>query len=437
MTTLATDTKPKRDDGQRRRGRGSGEGTIYKRIDARRRKDGTVVEVERWLAMVDLGVQSGKRKRQVLYGTTRTEVAQKLTKVLRDRDRGLEPIAEPARTTLKDWLEHWLEDVVKRSKRPNTYLNYEQSVRVHILPRLGSKRLSALRRRDIDTWITDRERSGLGARTIHRLWAVLHSALEHAVRTDRLAINPASRPTLPRVERDEPRTLSRDQVRTLIAALANEHDAALYALELTTGLRQGELLGLRWARDETGPGVDLERSEVRVTEQMQHGELAPLKRGASRRVLRLRPWLVALLVDHQDRQAELRLLAAQRWQEHGLVFPSRVGTPRRAGNAWLSWKRLLKRAGLPDYKFHELRHTAASMALSEGASLFHVSRMLGHSSIAITGDTYGHWTDEGREDVAARLERAIFGAQNGLATTLATTAAARALPEGDSKLEIA
>ncbi len=342
MTTLATDTKPKRDDGQRRRGRGSGEGTIYKRIDARRRKDGTVVEVERWLAMVDLGVQSGKRKRQVLYGTTRTEVAQKLTKVLRDRDRGLEPIAEPARTTLKDWLEHWLEDVVKRSKRPNTYLNYEQSVRVHILPRLGSKRLSALRRRDIDTWITDRERSGLGARTIHRLWAVLHSALEHAV--------------------------SRDQVRTLIAALANEHDAALYALELTTGLRQGELLGLRWARDETRPGVDLERSEVRVTEQMQHGELAPLKRGASRRVLRLRPWLVALLVDHQDRQAELRLLAAQRWQEQGLVFPSRVGTPRRAGNAWLSWKRLLKRAGLPDYKFHELRHTAASLALSEGAT---------------------------------------------------------------------
>src|SRR5438132_11312052 len=83
-----------------------------------------------------------------------------------------------------------------------------------------------------------------------------------------------------------------------------------------------------------------------------------------------------------------------------------VGTPRKGSNLWLSWKRLLKRLGLPDFKFHELRHTSASLTLSEGASLFHVSRMLGHSSIAITADTYGHWTDEGREDVALRLERA-------------------------------
>jgi len=86
-----------------------------------------------------------------------------------------------------------------------------------------------------------------------------------------------------------------------------------------------------------------------------------------------------------------------------------VGTPRKGSNLWLSWKRLLKRMGLPDYKLHELRHTAASLELPEGASLFHVSRTLGHSSIAITADTDGHWTDERREDVALRLERALFG----------------------------
>jgi integrase len=167
---------------------------------------------------------------------------------------------------------------------------------------------------------------------------------------------------------------------------------------------------LRWATDEKAPGVDLQNGEVRVTEQLQHGHLVPLNRGASRRTLRLRPWMIAVIQDHLDQLTQLQLEAGQRWHEHGLVFPSRVGTPRRPGNVWLSWKRLLSRAGLPDYKFHDLRHTAASLALAEGASLFHVSRLLGHSSISITADTYGHWTDEGREDVARRLENALVGA---------------------------
>ena len=266
------------------------------------------------------------------------------------------------------------------------------------------------------------------------------------MRTGRITLNPASRPSLPRVEKQEPRTLTRDHVRRLIAALADEHDRALYALELTTGMREGEILGLRWADDETGPGLDLARAEVRVLEQLQHGELAPLKRGASRRVLHLRPWVVDLLRDYRDNElVQRRITAAQHWREHGLAFPSRVGTPRKGSNLWLSWKRLLKRAGLPDYKFHELRHTAASLALAEGASLFHVSRMPGHSSISITADTYGHWTDEGRHDVAARLERALLGetpetplvvtTPAALATTMATNGAERALPEADSEIE--
>jgi integrase len=144
-------------------------------------------------------------------------------------------------------------------------------------------------------------------------------------------------------------------------------------------------------------------------------------------MISVRPWVVEMLRAPQDRQVEVQLLAAQRWQDRGLVFPTRVGTPRSAGNMWLSWKRLLKRARLPDYKFHELRHTAASLALSEGASLFHVSRMLGHGSISITADTYGHWTDEGREDVAARLERALgFDLSAPVATTGLKRASRRA-----------
>ena len=133
------------------------------------------------------------------------------------------------------------------------------------------------------------------------------------------------------------------RVRKLLESPAGEPDAAVYALELTTGLREGEILGLRCAQDETAPGVDLKRAEMRVAEQLQPGELVPLKRGASRRVLRLRPWVLDVLRQHRARQLEQRLKAAQHWREHGLVFPSPVGTPRKGSNLWLSWKRLLKR----------------------------------------------------------------------------------------------
>jgi hypothetical protein len=131
----------------------------------------------------------------------------------------------------------------------------------------------------------------------------------------------------------------------------------------------------------------------------------------------------------------------------GHRWPKSGTTPATDGyiaTARDSWKRLLKRAGLPDYKFHELRHATASLALAEGASLFHVSRMLGHSSISITADTYGHWTDEGRQDVAARLERALLGdlestlavtSPGALATTMATNGTAKRLLTADSEIE--
>jgi integrase len=188
-----------------------------------------VVETTRWCALVDLGFQGGKRSRKILYGRTREEVAGKLTTTLADRSRGIEPSVDPARLTVGEWLAIWLHDVIRRARRPNTYTLYEETVRRHIAPILGRKRLTSLRRKDIDAWIRDRERTDLAPRTIHRLWAVLHSALEHAVRTDRLAVNPASRPSLPRVEKQEPRTLSRDQVRRLLVALAEEPDRALRA----------------------------------------------------------------------------------------------------------------------------------------------------------------------------------------------------------------
>jgi hypothetical protein len=145
-------SKPERTDSIKARGRGPGEGTIYKRVDRRTKSDGTVVEVTRCCALVDLGFQSGRRVRKIVYGHTRGEVADRLATVLANRSRGLEPIVDRAHTTLADWLQLWLADVVKRERRPNTYTLYEETARLHIVPILGRKRLTTLRRKDVEAW---------------------------------------------------------------------------------------------------------------------------------------------------------------------------------------------------------------------------------------------------------------------------------------------
>jgi integrase len=184
-------------------------------------------------------------------------------------------------------------------------------------------------------------------------------------------------------------------------------DHALYAVALGLGLREGELLGLRWAGSINDPGIDLEHGEVRVYQQLQFGRLVQLKRSWHRRVLPLSPWLVTVLERHATLLAVERQLAGQKWREHGLVFASQVGTPRKAGNLWLSWKRLQKRLGLGEHTFHDLRHTFATLALHAGVPLWKVSKLLGHRDITITLRVYGHLTPEGREDVAGRMEEAL------------------------------
>ena len=159
---------------------------------------------------------------------------------------------------------------------------------------------------------------------------------------------------------------------------------------------------------------------MRVYQQLQFGRLVQLKRSWHRRVLPLSPWLVAVLERHRTLLETERQLAGQKWREHGLVFPSQVGTPRKAGNLWLSWKRLQKRLGLGEgtprdasgsrgspHTFHDLRHTFATLALHAGVPLWKVSKLLGHRDISITLRVYGHLTPEGREDVAGRMEEVL------------------------------
>lgn len=229
------------------------------------------------------------------------------------------------------------------------------------------------------------------------------------------------------VDEEEVRPLSQAEARRILAAADGSVHHALYAMALSLGLRLGELTGLRW-RD-----VDLGRRLVHVRSQLQRGEIAPFKRTWHRRTLMLSSWLVQVLEEHARLLSEMRQLAGQKWQEHELVFPSEVGTPQRAANVWLSFQRLLRRAGLPPMKFHNLRHTAASLALQADVPMWKVSKMLGHRDITTTYRIYSHLTPEGREDVAERMEHVLRPAQTGVQTGVEALARAEQRPILSSK----
>lgn len=346
-------------------------------------------------------------RRRSYYGQTAQTARRAAQRALVTFDDGLD--IDAGRITLETWLARWLEQHVRLKRRPNTYRLYEQSVRVHIAPSLGSVRLDRLRPQHVEKLLHDLVEKGLASRTIGRVQAVLGSAIQHAVRQQVLSRNVAWLVEALPIDREEVGHLHKDEIKQLLAAADTEPGGALYVLVLALGLRQGEALGLRWydaAQAELG-GVDLESGLVYVRRQLQRGQLVPLKRDRSRRVLELSPWLIEILDRHVDYQRTQRQLAGGRWQEHGLLFCTRWGTPLRAANAHRAWKRLLRRHGLVDMKFHELRHTAAALMLESGIDLFRVSRTLGHTSIRTTADVYGHLTDDGRRDVAVRMAKAL------------------------------
>lgn len=357
----------------------------------------------RWVVTLQL---DGKRRS--FYGPTAAAARAAASTAIGEYQAGVS--LDAARMTLSEWLDRWLEQHVRLKRRPNTYRSYEQSVRVHIAPAIGRVRLARLHPQHIEVLLHAMVAKGLGPRTIGRVQSVLGSALQHAVRQQVLARNVAWMVEPVPARRDEVEHLRRDQIRRVLGSALGEPNGALYVVVLALGLRQGEALGLRWY-DPQHPGlggVDLEAGLVHVRVQLQRGQLVDLKRPRSRRVLELSPWLVDVLQRHAGHLRELRQLAGGKWQEHGLVFPSRVGTPQRAANAHLAWKRWLRRHGLDDIKFHALRHTAATLMIEARIDLFKVSRTLGHTSIRTTADIYGHLTDEGRHEVAERMHAALL-----------------------------
>lgn len=374
--------------------RGNGEGAVYKRGDGR------------WVAAVDLGWHDGKRKRKVVYGATRREVSEKLKVLARDAQRGALVLDD--RRPLGDFLDVWLSDVVKPSVRDRTYLAYEEKVRVHVKPALARVPLNKLTTVHVQRMLAAKTASGLSNRTVEFIWQVLSRALNVAVRWNLVARNVAALASPPRPRHDEVQPFSIDQLRAILAAAADDRFEAAFVLAVTCGLRRGEILGLKWSDIELDdqPSLRVRRVLQRVGRELATGDP---KSSKSRRTIALSKLAVSSLRRHRARQAEARLAVGAAWREEDWVFTVADGGPVDPRNLLRAWHGVLARAALPKRPLHHARHGAASLMLSEGLPLKLVQETLGHSTMRLTADLYGHLMPGDAARVADALDRA-FGA---------------------------
>jgi integrase len=383
------------------RRRASGEDSIY--------RDG-----DRWRGAVSLGYgEHGNRVRKKVSGRTRAEVIEKLRNLRRQVDSGVVP---DDRLTVQAFLDRWLTVNLPGTVAASTEDGYVDTVRLHLIPALGRKRLAKLTVADLDRLWKAKRDAGYSSNSVRIIRTVLRRALGQAVREGIVSRNVASLSVAPRIRAKEGRTLTIDQARHLLDAAAGYRFEAAVVLALSYGMRRGEVLGLHWS------ALDWEAGTLRVTHGVRRVKdhdassarrtrvvVTELKTPKSRRLLVLTPELVTKFRQHRVRQAEVQIAAGSLWQDFGLIFASEVGTPMDPDNFSHSFARLCQRAGLGHWHPHELRHSGASLMLAQGTPLHVVSEVLGHASIAVTKDVYGHLLEGDKRAAAESMSRALFG----------------------------
>lgn len=369
--------------------RGNLEGSISKRDDGR------------WMARMSL--PGGKRK--YFYGDTRKDVAEKLAAATRDRDKGL-PILDE-RETLGKFLDQWLVEVVKPSVRASTFKSYECHVRLYIKAALGNVVLSKLAPSHVQGLLNGLVKQGLSPQTALHVRATLRRALGQALRWGLVNRNVATLIDPPKVQRYKVKPMDRAQAEALLAAVQGHRLEALFTIALAVGLRQGEALGLKWADlDLDGKSLSVRHALQRVDGKL---ELVEPKSERSRRTIPLPGVAVNALRQHRALQSRERLLAGDRWTETGFVFSTRTGGPLDGPSVTRVLQRLVKGAGLPVHRFHDLRHDCATLLLAQGVPMRVVMDTLGHSQISLTMDTYSHVAPAIQREAADRMDEALRG----------------------------
>lgn len=373
----------------------------------RQRPDG------RWEARYTAGRDpgTGKQIQKSVYGRTQREVREKLTKVIADIDN--HSYHEPCKMRLKEWITIWTEEYLGDVK-PSTAHLYSEQVRLYIIPALGAVRLDELSPHSIQLFYNRLKRgadnkTGLSSKTIRNIHGVLHKALQQAVDIGYLKTNPANTPKLPKAEQKEIHPLDETQMQDFLETIKGHKHEILYKVDLFTGLREGEILGLTWDCINFDKGTITVKQQLR-REQKKGGQyyLTTPKNGKSRTISPA-PSVMKLLHTQRARQSEQRLLMGELWQSSDMVFTNETGGYLSYRTVYDCFKRIVGKIGTPTTRFHDLRHTYAVNAIRAGDDFKTLQENLGHATAAFTMQTYGHVTDQMKKTSADRMEQFIRG----------------------------
>lgn len=358
-----------------------------------------------WEARITVGIDSrtGRQKQRSVSGKTEREVAQKLRQIAAEKDSGA--YVEPVKLTVGEWLDIWAEKYLDDVKMLTREM-YLSNIRTHLKPALGGRKLEALQTMEIQSLYKalQQQENSLSAKTIKNIHGVLHKALQQAVEVGLLRTNPANACKLPRIEKKLIRPLDDDGIKAFLTAIQGSRFENVYIVTLFTGMREGEVLGLSW------DNVDFTGGTILVGQQLQNkrdgtGEYAILspKNGKARKITPA-PYVMEVLKRQQAQQKEWREAAGSLWRESGLVFTNEAGEHLATRTVYKQFKKLVEKAGYPNTRFHDLRHSYAVAAIQSGDDIKTVQENLGHYTAAFTLDVYGHVTERMKQASANRMQ---------------------------------
>ena len=376
--------------------RANGEGMI------RKRSNGT------WEGRYTVGKdEHGKLIRRSVYGKTQKEVVQKIAVLTNDIISGT--YIEPEKMTVSEWADIWLREYNGNVKQ-STCAQYAYQCRVHIKPGIGSIRLQKVTAHVLQAFINERHDSGLSAKSCRNLHGVLHKMLNQAVLCGYIKNNPVIAVQLPRVEKKEMLTITGDDLKKFLAEIKGKPYEHLFFVDVFTGMRESEIIGLTWDCVDFKKGiirVEKQFKRERKTEGGNEYKFDTLKNGKTR-VITPAPFVFDVLKLVKAEQAKNRLKYGSSYNnEHNLVFTSETGNHLSPVSVYGCFKRRVSAIGFSNLRFHDLRHSFATISLQNGDDIKTVSENLGHATVAFTLDVYGHVTDKMRKDSADRMQKYI------------------------------
>lgn len=379
-----------------------GGGAIRKKTVTRSGKEYTY-----WEGRITVGRDpgTGKQLQRSFTGKTQKEVREKLQVVAVEISRGT--YQAPSKITVSAWMEEWLATFCANKVKPLTLQSYAAIIKNHIVPALGALELQAVRGTQIQKLYNSMTRAGLSGKTVKNVSAVLHKAFSVALKQGIIAANPCDAAELPKAEHKEIRPLADSEIPRFLAAIDSSPMRNAFALCLFAGLREGECLGLSWKQ------VDFERGRITVSQQLQKvrtegkGEyqITPSTKSGKPRTIEPPPIAFEYLRAERVKQLGNRLKAGPMWSNpDDLVFTDEAGGHYAIYTFYTRFKAIAASIGRPDARPHDLRHTAATVAIASGADVKSVQELLGHATASFTLNVYAHTSEQMMKDTAARVQ---------------------------------